>query len=122
MGIDWQVFLWGTAGGFLAELLKWYNLRESPNMPEYVKRVFYWLVTLLMIGVGGLLADLYGIDPGNRLLAINVGASAPLIIQTLMKGLPDPGGSAPATRSGADPGMVSRGGGGGSLFRFLRGE
>ncbi|MCB0307264.1 MAG: hypothetical protein KDI38_26110 [Calditrichaeota bacterium] len=122
MGIDWQVFIWGTAGGFLAELLKWYNLRESPNMPDYARKVFYWLVTLLMIGVGGLLADLYGIDPGNRLLAINVGASAPLIIQTLMKGLPNSGGNGPVTRSGGDPGMVSRGGGGGSLFRFLRGE
>lgn len=122
MGIDWQVFIWGTVGGLLAELFKWYNLRESPNMPEYLRSFFYWLVTLLMIGVGGLLADLYNIPADNRLLAINVGASAPLIIQTLMKGLPGSGGSGPATRSGGDPGMLSPRRGGSSLFRFLRGE
>lgn len=122
MGIDWQVFIWGTVGGLLAELFKWYNLRESPNMPEYLRSFFYWLVTLLMIGVGGLLADLYNIPADNRLLAINVGASAPLIIQTLMKGLPGSGGSGPATRGGGDPGMLSPRRGGSSLFQFLRGE
>jgi hypothetical protein len=71
----------GIAGGGLAELVKWYKIRDSTNMDEYKKPSIYWVLTVLMILAGGVLAFAYSkIGDINALLAINVGASAPLII------------------------------------------
>ena len=39
----------GLAGGVLAEILHWWNLREDKQLPEYAKRLQYWMTTLAMI-------------------------------------------------------------------------
>jgi hypothetical protein len=80
----WYVFGAGTFGGFIAEAVRWYKIRESKNYPSYIKSPLYWLSTLVMIFIGGFLASLYGIDQVNALLAVNIGASAPLIITTIV--------------------------------------
>ena len=86
-----MVFLLGLLGGGLAELAKWYKLRESTNFPKYSRSWFYWAVTVLLILAGGLLAFVYStIGDVNALLAINVGASAPLIILGLASTAPPP--------------------------------
>lgn len=82
------VFLLGTLGGVLGEALKWYQLRESANYPEYAKRPFYWIITAVMVVAGGVLAWLYGLDPADRLLAVNVGITAPLLLKTLASSAP----------------------------------
>lgn len=81
----WYVFLSGVFGGFLGELLKWYRLREEPELPHYVRSPFYWCVTLLLILAGGALAVFYGTKDVNALMAANIGLSAPLIIQSLSR-------------------------------------
>ncbi|TKB26512.1 hypothetical protein FCL47_08850 [Desulfopila sp. IMCC35006] len=91
-----NVFLAGCFGGVLIELLKWYNLRDSPNLPHYVKLWRYWGCTVAMIIAGGLLTTLYGIEEVEALLAVNVGASAPLLIASLAQSLPK---TLPAERS-----------------------
>jgi len=77
-------FLCGVFGGAVAELLGWFKLRkEAP--PEFIKSRFYWLVTILMVLAGGGLVAVY-LASGftlKPLLAVNVGASAPLIIASL---------------------------------------
>lgn len=87
-------FLYGVIGGFLAEVLGLFRLRrEDPSrLPIWIKSIFYWIVTLLMILSGGVLVGIYiksnlSIDP---LIAVNVGASAPLIIGALTAHAPDP--------------------------------
>lgn len=100
-----DVFVAGAVGGVLAELVRWYQLRESPNLPAYASSLFYWVVTGLMVAAGGALAVLYGTTAVNALLAVNVGASAPLIIKALAQNTPPPppppagqsGGGAAAT-------------------------
>lgn len=81
MTFNWVVFGYGLLGGGLAELLKWYQLRESPNTPPYLGSTKYWVLTVLMALAGGLLAAVQ--DISSPLLAINIGISAPLILKAL---------------------------------------
>jgi hypothetical protein len=84
----WPVFVAGSFGAGIAELLKWYGLRESENLPEYARSVFYWAVTGAMVVVGGVLAVLYGTSDVNAILAVNIGCSAPLTIGAFSKAVP----------------------------------
>jgi hypothetical protein len=88
MTINWTVLLFGVIGGALAEVLKWWQLHEDPTPPAYLKSVFYWGITLLMALVGGVLALAYKVDASEPLLAINIGASAPLILKGLASAVP----------------------------------
>ena len=80
-------FLWGFCGGFLAELLGHFKLRhQSPGtFPAWLKSPYYWVVTVLMMIAGGLLVIIY-LKSGVALkviVAVNLGASAPLLIGSL---------------------------------------
>ena len=81
----WLVLLMGCFGAILAEILRWYQLRQSPNLPEYIRSPFYWLITIMMIICSGILATLYGVTNVNALQVVNVGASAPLIISSIAR-------------------------------------
>ncbi len=85
-------FLYGILGGFLAELFGLFKLRQQApkDLPVWLKSPFYWVVTVAMIAAGGLLVTVYlksGIDL-KPIIAVNVGASAPLIIGTLVAQTP----------------------------------
>ncbi|MDD5038920.1 MAG: hypothetical protein PHN78_06355 [Dehalococcoidales bacterium] len=95
----WVVFAVACGGGIAAEALKWFGLRDSPNTPQYVHSVKYWVLTVIMILIGGGLAPLYGTKDVNALLAVNIGASAPLIIGALFRTVP----ATPIPPSGTPP-------------------
>lgn len=87
-------FLWGAFGGILAELLGFYKLRRdlsSPSIP-WAGSPWYWVITLLMVVAGGCLVIAYlrSSMALNAFLAMNVGASAPLIIGTVVTVTPKP--------------------------------
>lgn len=99
MAFNWMLFGYGLLGGALAELLKWYQMRESPTSPPYLGSLKYWLLTVLMALAGGLLVVVQNV--GNPLLALNIGLSAPLILKALAAVTPVP----PAqTAEGGKPG------------------
>ncbi len=84
-----EYFLYGTIGGILAELLGLYKLRtQAPAaFPSYLRSVFYWIITFGMILAGGVLVWIYvksGLEM-KPIIAVNIGASAPLIIGSLMQ-------------------------------------
>jgi hypothetical protein len=111
------VFLCGFFGGFLAELLKWYQLRESINFPAYARGPVYWIISLLMISAGGCLATLYGTEPKNAILVLHIGLSAPLIIKALAETRANPSGQSPSL-----PGRPMSRAGGPTILSFLAGR
>jgi len=96
-------FLYGVIGGGLGELLKWYAMRESPNLPEYIRSPFYWVVTFLMILAGGGLVLIQGVSPESPWLAINVGITAPLILKGFASAVPVKPAASGSVPFGAKP-------------------
>ena len=83
----------GLGGGCAAEAMKWFRIREElhEGLPDYAKNWGYWLVTGIMILVGGLLVLVYqssGDVQLSPILAFNIGVSAPLIISALAGQVP----------------------------------
>jgi hypothetical protein len=77
----------------VAEAVGIYELRHTaPNeLPQHLKSWFYWLCVVGMSGIGAGLVYIYH-DSGVHivpLLALNIGASAPLILRQLTRSTPD---------------------------------
>ena len=88
MNVEAAVFF-GLCGGLAAEVLKWFRIREELHrgIPDYAKKWPFWPATLSMIGIGGLLVYAHHASSEvqlNPILAVNVGASAPLILSALV--------------------------------------
>lgn len=85
-------FAWGFLGGFLAELLGLFRLRHtSPeDFPAWIATKYYWLVTVAMMLAGGFLVIAYLRSDVkiNAIMAINLGASAPLLLGSLVSQAP----------------------------------
>lgn len=60
-------------------------------MPAHYRSVLFWTLRILVAMIGGGLTLAYGIE-NNKLLAANIGAATPLIIQALASGLHAPRG------------------------------
>ena len=86
-------FLLGVAGGFVAEFLGLFKLRHAApeQWPKYLKTPIYWMISIVMMLVGGGLVILYIVSDASvtPVLALNIGASAPLILQVLTAQAPD---------------------------------
>lgn len=92
----WGTFPWALAGGLAAEALRWWRLVRNQragatiNLPAYVRNPYYWALTAVIVLAGGILAVAYAAS-GQQLgpiLAFNIGASAPLVIQGLAANAP----------------------------------
>ncbi len=107
----WMSFLFGVLGGILGELLKWYTLRESPNLPAYLRSPFYWIVTILMALAGGGLVLIQGIQADQPWLAINIGITAPLILKGFASAVPvkppDQGGTSFSADRATKPSILN---------------
>jgi hypothetical protein len=88
-----EVFIWGFCGSVAVEvvaLLRYYETEARHLPPRYRKRMF-WILRVLLAVIGGGLALAYKIE--SAILAANIGASAPLILQALAQGV----GNVPST-------------------------
>lgn len=77
-------FIWGFLGSLAVEIMSVYNTWD--RIPCRYKQISFWLVRLIVACIGGGLAHAYNIE-SNPLLAANIGASAPAIINSLQGGI-----------------------------------
>jgi hypothetical protein len=81
-----MAFWWGAGGSLAIEILSLYNEIRAANatgVPAYYKNPLFWFVRILVTGIAGALA--IAEEAAKPLLAINIGASAPAILQLLTK-------------------------------------
>ena len=83
---DWLVFLTGCAGGLIAEILHWWNLRTADRLPEYSRSFFYWAITLAMVLVGGFVCWLQFGGNAEPMTALQIGLAAPIVLQKIVAG------------------------------------
>jgi hypothetical protein len=86
-------FWFGVLGGVAAEFLGLYDLRRRApgEWPEYLRLPTYWILSAVMALLGGALVAVYvasDVDV-SPIIGINIGASAPLILQTFARAAPD---------------------------------
>jgi hypothetical protein len=83
-----EAFIWGFVGSVAVEviaIIQFYTSANS-NLPERYSQFAFYVVRFLLALIGGGLAVAYNID--NPILAINIGAATPLIIQTFAQNPP----------------------------------
>lgn len=64
----------------------------TKGLPDYAKDPWYWIVSTLVALSGGVLGLAYccaGIEDMHPILAINIGASAPLILASIASNAPN---------------------------------
>ena len=79
-----SMFLWAAGGSFALEIISLYNeirAERATGLPGYYKNPVFWIVRLAVTGIAGGLA--VAERAGSPLIAINIGASAPAILQLL---------------------------------------
>lgn len=81
-----EQFLWGVGGSVAVEIITLYQVYHSRNLkfPERYRLIGFWVVRVFLCLIAGGLAVAYAID--KPILALNIGASAPLIFQALAQG------------------------------------
>lgn len=80
-----EIFLWGLMGGVGAEMVGVFAIRrQNPaGFPYWIRSLKYYIIASIMILIGAALALAYyrsGFSL-NPILAIQIGASAPLILR-----------------------------------------
>ena len=80
-----ETFLWGFFGGIGAELAVLFGVKQQfpDRFPHWIRSKWYYTVVILMALAGGGIALAYvrSGSPLNAILAIQVGASAPLFFR-----------------------------------------
>jgi hypothetical protein len=83
-----EVFLWASSGSLGVDVIafaKHYQSERKRKLPHYYYSVGYYVLRLVIAGMAGGFALAYGIQ--QALLAINIGASAPMLIVAASNGL-----------------------------------
>jgi hypothetical protein len=80
------IFFCGVGGSLAVEVVTLYQLFQNDPfiLPPRYKSWLFWLIRTAVSAIAGGLAVFYGVD--KPLLAVNIGASAPLIIKQFTEG------------------------------------
>jgi hypothetical protein len=80
----WSAFFWAAGGSFALEVVAILNslrTQKTADLPVYYKSWIFWVARVALGGIAGALAIAEGAS--NPLVAINIGASAPAIVELL---------------------------------------
>jgi uncharacterized membrane protein YhaH (DUF805 family) len=93
------IFAAGAMGSLAVEVVHAYQAMQSEpyELPGRYRRPAFWVVRLMLALIAGGLALAYGIQ--DYLLAANVGAATPLIIQAFAQGIQPPNTVLPPVES-----------------------
>lgn len=81
-----SIFLWGFLGSIAVEVVSLNQYFSGPGtLPGRYKKTGFWVTRFLLALIAGGVSVAYEIK--TPLLAVNVGAATPLIVQALAKGL-----------------------------------
>ena len=85
-----QTFFWAFLGSVAVELVTAGRMfqGDSREVPGHYKWGWFWAWRVGLAVLGGFLAVGYGVQ--DKILAMNIGASAPLLINGLALGIPSP--------------------------------
>ena len=101
----WLQIVLALAGGIGGELFHWYSLaRSGKRVSAYAKKPLYWITTIGMILVGGIMPLLYNSGSANAALCFHLGASTPLLLAKLIGTIPT-GITVQAQGADDDPGF-----------------
>jgi len=85
----WSQIVMALVGGVAAELLHWYALARKPGaIAKYRGKPLYWITTLGMIALGGVMPLLYLQGSASALLCFHLGAATPIVVQKLVAAVP----------------------------------
>lgn len=89
-----EIFIWGMVGGVGAEMVGVFGIRrQNPNdFPYWINSPKYYIIAFIMVIIGAAVALAYyrsGFKL-NPILAIQIGASAPLILRKASDTLVEP--------------------------------
>lgn len=91
--LGFETFIWGLLGGIGAELVVYFGMRHelASELPFWMKSVSYWVVVVAMVLFGGIITLAYfrSGTPLNAILALQVGASAPLFLRKIRDIVPE---------------------------------
>lgn len=86
------VALVGAVGGIATEVLHWRGLVIAGKWPKYGKSISYWTLSLMLIGLGSVVAWLQFGSKGDALVVLQIGAAAPMFLQKATNLGPPPTG------------------------------
>lgn len=86
MTVNYWAAMWGLLGALVVELRALWLIRERRKCPAYIKSWFYALSTIGMLFAGAVVAaaHLATMVDFNPVLALNLGAGTPALLQKLV--------------------------------------
>jgi hypothetical protein len=80
----WRIFLWGLLGSVAVEVVRLIAIYEAGKaLPARYRKRGFWIVRTLLALAGGGLAVAY--DVQSPILAVHIGASTPIIVETFAR-------------------------------------
>jgi hypothetical protein len=74
-------FAIGCCGAFTSEILHWHRISRRGKWPKYAASPVYWVVTLLLVLCGGLVAASVSPPSASPLQLLLVGIAGPQLLQ-----------------------------------------
>jgi uncharacterized membrane protein len=73
--------VYGLIGAAMFEMSRWVGLKTQSRLPRYMYKLHFWLLTVVQIALGGLVAGFF--SRGGAIDALLVGLAGPAVISRL---------------------------------------